>query len=149
MPRLGRITDIDPKRDYSNNCKDGRCSQCGECCADLLPLSPDEIKRIKAYMKAHPVKMHHRNYPIMQNQYADLTCPFRNNAEKKCDIYEVRPQICRSFICSKTMEHAIGERDLVSKDRVTRSMRNEFFGDHSTLDLVEKAHQIMYFQMFG
>lgn len=25
---------------YSNNCIDGHCSGCGECCADLLPHAP-------------------------------------------------------------------------------------------------------------
>lgn len=27
----------------SNNCIDGHCSGCGECCADLLPLTKGEI----------------------------------------------------------------------------------------------------------
>lgn len=31
----------------SNNCIDGHCSGCGECCADLLPLTKGEIKRLK------------------------------------------------------------------------------------------------------
>ena len=30
----------------SNNCIDGHCSGCGECCADLLPLTKGEIKRL-------------------------------------------------------------------------------------------------------
>lgn len=149
MPRLGNITDIDPESDYRNRCKDGKCSQCGECCSDLLPLSTDEIKRIKAYMKAHTVKMHHRNFPIMQNQFVDLTCPFRNDAEKKCEIYEVRPMICRCFICSKPLQNAHYDRDLVAKDRVTRSMRDVFFEDHSGIDLIEKVNALALFKMFG
>lgn len=31
----------------SNNCIGGHCSGCGECCADLLPLTKGEIKRLR------------------------------------------------------------------------------------------------------
>ena len=29
----------------------GKCSNCGQCCSDLLPLSEREVRDIKAYMK--------------------------------------------------------------------------------------------------
>lgn len=37
----------------SNNCIDGHCSGCGECCADLLPLTKGEIKRLRDYARKH------------------------------------------------------------------------------------------------
>lgn len=40
----------------SNNCIDGHCSGCGECCADLLPLTKGEIKRLRDYARKHPEK---------------------------------------------------------------------------------------------
>ena len=32
--------------DFTNN---GECSKCGHCCGRFLPLSPDEINKIKKY----------------------------------------------------------------------------------------------------
>lgn len=37
----------------SNNCIEGHCSGCGECCADLLPLTKGEIKRLRDYARKH------------------------------------------------------------------------------------------------
>ena len=34
--------------DYTKN---SECSNCGNCCADLLPISQDEICRIREYIK--------------------------------------------------------------------------------------------------
>lgn len=30
---------------------DGKCSKCGNCCSDILPLSDDEIRRIHKYVR--------------------------------------------------------------------------------------------------
>ena len=57
----------------------------------------------------------------------DLTCPFRDNVNNKCMIYEVRPEICRRFICSNTMEDIEKTKKLISKTRKDISMRNVFF----------------------
>lgn len=40
----------------SNNCIDGHCSGCGECCADLLPLTKGEIKRLRDYARKHQLQ---------------------------------------------------------------------------------------------
>ena len=59
MPKLGHIADINPEADYGRRCNpDGSCSGCGECCNDFLPLSKDELKRIKAYAKKNGLKPH-------------------------------------------------------------------------------------------
>lgn len=78
----------------------GACSNCGACCSDLLPVSGDEIKRIKRYVQRHGIKGHKKVWPTA---YAseDLTCPFRNDEKRVCDIYTVRPAICRDFRCDK------------------------------------------------
>ena len=57
----------------------GKCSNCGECRTDLLPLSNTEIKRIKQYVKKNNIK------PTAKSviAYIDLTCPFRDNKNKK------------------------------------------------------------------
>ena len=41
--------------ELTNFCKNGRCSNCGECCSDTLHLSNEEIKRIDDYLKEHKI----------------------------------------------------------------------------------------------
>lgn len=77
---------------------DGKCSGCGQCCSALLILSQAEINRIHSYLKQHPeVELHNRN-SVLETQFKDI-CPFLTD-EKRCGIYEVRPEICQGFICS-------------------------------------------------
>lgn len=70
--------------------KDGKCSQCGQCCANFLPMSEKELKRIKLYVKKHHIKPQKHILPTA-DAAIDFTCPLRNDAEKKCMCYEVRP----------------------------------------------------------
>lgn len=79
--------------DFTQN---GKCSNCGECCSNLLPLSEREIRTIKSYIKRNKIKEQRHNARVG----TDMTCPFRDEANKKCLIYSVRPQICRSFMCN-------------------------------------------------
>ena len=52
---------------YSNNCVDGHCIGCGECCTDLLPTTRREIVRLRDYAKKHQLKEHRlRRVPIWQ-----------------------------------------------------------------------------------
>ena len=78
---------------------DGKCSGCGACCSAVLCVSDAEVSKIRGYLGEHPeVKMIDRNNAL-QKDFIDI-CPFLSE-EKKCQIYEVRPEICRRFICSK------------------------------------------------
>ena len=79
--------------------KDGKCSQCGQCCANFIPISEKELKTIKRYVKKHHIKPQKHLMPTVEPT-VDFTCPLRNDAECKCMCYEVRPQICKSFLCS-------------------------------------------------
>ena len=117
---------------YANNCIDGVCSGCGECCVDLLPVTPAEISRLRAYVRKHNVK-EHRQAPFFDQNATDLSCPFRNQQTKTCEVYPVRPYICRSFICSKTREDAVRDRDLIHKDRAVHSLRWEVFENPEAL----------------
>lgn len=62
---------------YSNNCVDGHCIGCGECCTDLLPTTRREIVRLRDYAKKHQLK-EHRLPAGAAMESVDLTCPFRN-----------------------------------------------------------------------
>lgn len=61
----------------SNNCIDGYCSGCGECCADLLPLTKGEIKRLRDYARKHHLQENKRSF-LETKGGPDLSCPFRN-----------------------------------------------------------------------
>lgn len=89
-----------------NNCidftKNGKCSNCGECCSANLPMSNKELKQIKQYVKKHNIKPHTLKIVGVSDNCIEFTCPFRNESENKCDIYKVRPWICQRFICNRT-----------------------------------------------
>ena len=103
----------------------GKCSCCGQCCGDLLPVTDKEIDEIKKYVKIHKIKAHsHGNYLSMN--VMDLTCPFMDSSkELKCTIYPVRPQICKMFSCHKENRKKVPIKFVLSAHLV--SMRNTFF----------------------
>ena len=81
--------------DYTIN---GECSGCGRCCTNILPLSQKEIQKIKSYIGQKSIKPINR-CNLLSLTYSNI-CPFLNS-EKKCNIYQVRPEICKKFSCSK------------------------------------------------
>lgn len=84
---------------------DGVCSRCGECCGNLLPLEPEEIVKIKKYVKDHHIKPFVRNFPTADTSL-DMMCPFRDDIKKICTIYHVRPKICRAYICTGDIDNS-------------------------------------------
>ena len=103
----------------------GKCSNCGECCSDLLPLSDEEVIKIKKYIKKHHIKEQRHNFL----QGVDLTCPFRDEANKKCLIYDIRPAICKQFMCNHTQEDIKKSKVSFHKQNKVVFMRNEFFNN--------------------
>lgn len=79
--------------------KDGKCSGCGNCCSDLLPMTDQEIEVIRKYIADNDIK-EQKHFPVVARNYMDMTCPFRDEKNKLCTIYEVRPTICKAFLCS-------------------------------------------------
>ena len=110
---------------------DGKCSNCGSCCSDFLPVSEKEIKRIKKYMKQHNIT-EQKHFVPSANPVIDMTCPFRNNSEKKCVIYEVRPMICREWQCNKPHDGIGPDPTIYQQARLPISMRQTFFQEKSS-----------------
>lgn len=81
-----------------NYCIDGRCSNCGNCCTEMIPLTVSEVKLIKAYVKEKHIEP---DYEVFSDKGINLLCPFRDMENHKCKIYEVRPKICRVFKCNQ------------------------------------------------
>lgn len=85
-------------KNYCDNC--GECTRCGECCAACLPITRKEEKRIKEYVKQNNIEPEF----FQTEKDINLNCCFYDRTNKICKIYEVRPSICRSFKCNKSLE---------------------------------------------
>lgn len=107
--------------DYTCN---GKCSSCGACCSYILPMSKLEVKEIKRYMKKHKIKEQRH----VLTTKVDLTCPFRDEKNKKCLVYEVRPEICRKFMCNHKQEDIAKQKFNFHQRHDVVFMRKEFFG---------------------
>lgn len=111
----------------------GKCSSCGQCCSNLLPMSNREVKRIKAYIKQHGIKEQRHNVA----SGIDMTCPFRDEANRKCLVYEVRPAICRQFMCNHTKEDIMRAKLNLHEINQVVYMRHEFFGSNEDAGLLQ------------
>ena len=118
MPVRGNIDDLEYSKGH-NYTINGHCSGCGECCSDTLPLSKSDIKRIKRYLAHKKVKAVNRGNCME----LDCICPFLNK-DNRCNIYEVRPKICRVYQCNKS---AIAMAGAFTEGMGTYSMRALFF----------------------
>ena len=119
-------------QDFSNN---GKCSNCGNCCSNFLPMSDAEINIVKKYIKENYIVEQKRVIPLVDPSL-DLTCPFRSEKERKCLIYPVRPAICRVFMCWYKKEDLYKRRDEISHHCKTVDCRCEFYGRGNTLELL-------------
>lgn len=119
--------------------KDGKCSNCGKCCSNCLPLSEAEIKRIKAYVKKHNIKEQRHNFA----SGTDMTCPFRDERNRKCTIYEIRPAICREFMCNHTHDDIMKAKLDIHKINRVVFMRAEFFGNREDIDFFVDVMRFM------
>ena len=82
---------------YCDSC--GNCTRCGECCAACLPITRKEEKRIKEYVKQNNIEPEF----FQTEKDINLNCCFYDRTNKICKIYEVRPNICRSFKCNRNI----------------------------------------------
>ena len=111
-----------------NFTKDGKCSGCGSCCTNLLPMSDKEIRNIHKFIKKHKIEECKHLIPTAV-ECMDMTCPFldTDKSKEKCRIYEVRPMICRKFICDNEKRAKLTRNEYNSVKRVV-DVREEFFG---------------------
>lgn len=110
--------------DFTNN---GDCSSCGQCCSNFIPLSCDEIIRIKKYIKSHGIKPCNHFLPTV-DPLPDMTCPFRDNNKKICTIYKIRPVICREFKCDKAKKGFKPCKEILDGEFKVVNMRKLFSG---------------------
>lgn len=95
----------------------GKCTKCGECCSNILPISQNEMNIIKKYVIENDIKPA-KSLLVMQQK---MMCPYFNG--KKCLIYEARPWICKEFYCNK-MPAMYKSNDFLKEKRYTINMWN-------------------------
>lgn len=135
---IGTLEDI--RRDMEHGVydftKDGKCSGCGQCCSNMLPMSEKEAEDIRRYIKKHNIKEQKHSYPapLAHPPEMDLTCPFLDESKEKdkCLIYEKRPEICRVFICNQPPSEAQKKINLEEfwARRKPALVRETFFGNN-------------------
>ena len=99
-----------------------KCCQCGECCGRFLPLSKQDIKKIRKYLIKYPQIKTNSALQIINDvvteEMLEDPCPFLDNTkkDKKCMIYPARPIICRVFVCKNSV--LFGTRALINNHRI-------------------------------
>lgn len=92
--------------------KDGICSNCGTCCIDILPLTPLDIRRIKAYVEKHSIRPISHKLNVTASPSSDNQCPFFDPSVtdgNHCTIYHIRPIICKHYTCKVFADPALHE----------------------------------------
>lgn len=107
-----------------NNCIGNKCSNCGECCVDFIPLTKREVKNIKSYIRKNNIK---ENVYIEDGNF-DNRCPFYvKDSCKHCSIYPVRPEICKTFKCCQSAHTIADNKVSLSYDADYNRFRNNSF----------------------
>lgn len=129
MARVGTVEQMLDEEKYGVKVFtiDGLCSNCGNCCANFLPISKGDIERIRRYIKKHGVKEQLRRWPTSA-PLVDMMCPFRDELGKRCTIYPVRPAVCRAFRCDKPEMELLSDKAFYHGKFSEVDMRGVFFG---------------------
>lgn len=77
------------------------CLDCANCCKTTSPIFRDvDIKRLSKYFRTTPgkfieeyLKVDHEGDYVLQS----APCPFLNEADNRCSVYEQRPLACREY----------------------------------------------------
>lgn len=121
---------------FANLTCNHKCSNCGSCCTEFLPMTLKEVLAIKKYVEQNNIKMIRH----MDDQNIEVKCPFRDDINKCCTIYPVRPKICRSFKCDRPSTE-------LEKEKIRRHS-NAFFNhidEHSTIaENTSTLHSLIY-----
>lgn len=135
MSRMGSLEQMldDYKSGIVDCTENNECSNCGGCCSNLIPVSAKEVETIKRYIEENHIKERECMYPTTE-PILDLSCPFRDETNKVCTIYPVRPAICREFRCDKPYEESMKNKEKhFIRCGGCADMRVLFFGKESLI----------------
>lgn len=84
--------------------KNGKCSRCGQCCGNFIPLTSSELKELQELTKTDievQLKTDDKGRVYM-------LCPFlimtQDSNETRCSIYNKRPSVCKMFRCDGKLD---------------------------------------------
>ena len=125
---IGTIQNImnDAKHGPYDLTENGHCTGCGSCCSNFLPMTGEEVARIRKYVAdKHIRECSHAVNVLSELPGLDATCPFLDSCrkDKKCMIYSVRLLICRIFLCCRK---SVGIKAYMKMKVI--DVRKEFFG---------------------
>ena len=119
-------------KDFTVN---GECSRCCHCCGPLLPLKLREAQKMKELYKTNEYvrSVVDRNCTIIENEHGghniNLCCPFADLVNRKCSIYEDRPEVCRVFRC-----HNYNSRDIKNCEQKAYYNHISYYKDYENGD---------------
>ncbi|WP_027723848.1 YkgJ family cysteine cluster protein [Tuberibacillus calidus] len=94
------------------------CKGCRGLCCGPVPITKDELKKIKKKIQSMPKKLREelKNQPRMPG-----TCIFYDEKKDGCGIYSARPSICQAFGYYKNLAcfrnpKVASNRNYVAKD---------------------------------
>lgn len=127
------------KNEISDNYIDGKCSRCGECCTPFIPITNKEYKTIKKYIKENNIQCENQ----VDGNDVYIKCCFYNRKEKKCNIYKVRPEVCKRFRCCNTTQQINDRRKYFDN----RADINKFGGKIQGMDelFYGKLDMLLYY----
>lgn len=118
----------------TNNTCNGKCSGCGECCSNTIPLFLPEIKRIKKAIKDYNITYDYKDFITPEGIH--MLCPFLDTKTKRCKLhqidYNLKPEVCKKFSCGNSDK-------IINKNRKyfdTHADINGFSGIFKPLELI-------------
>lgn len=121
----------------------GRCDSCGACCYDNVPLSAGEFLALVSYLKAQgqldaAVEKVARWY-IYQFETVQ-PCVFLGE-DKRCEVYAVRPLVCRLFGHQTSEEQARRVKIVLEQNQMLAAAVKEAYGIVIKSEVVRHAIQ--------
>ncbi|RJQ31621.1 MAG: YkgJ family cysteine cluster protein [Peptococcaceae bacterium] len=99
------------------------CRACDHCCAERAPLTAIDCLLLKKVLEEPDLNtfINRHTTVTVKGPVVDITlkqddegrCIFLNHKKKTCRVYEARPFVCQTFICSPASRRALELREEV------------------------------------
>ena len=90
--------------------ENGNCNGCNGCCSVFTPITLEEFKILKRKFGNKHQKQFVKNQNATNGEGVDAGCFFHING--KCDIYSLRPVVCRAYHCDINLSRELTLEDL-------------------------------------
>lgn len=114
--------------------KKGVCQRSGLCCSNLLQLNRKEIERIRRHVRLSDLEPEEKHIVETRPGVFVESCPFLDSnggtfVNTRCRIHDIRPAVCRNFICDDKImiERYIRNEDSTEDSVGLVDLRKTFF----------------------